>query len=507
MRMDSVRKLGAVTCRFVRSVSSSARRPFARRPSTKASSREPWPARTGPSSQERPWRSRVPALLGGPRATTTAANGTYLFLNLPVGRYTVTASLTGFKTIVRENIEIVLRTRRSRVDLVLPVGEVKETVTVSAAGPIVDTKAATVERRFDSEMLAKLPTSRDAFYDLALTAPGMFEGSGAPSQTTEFQSPTAYGSATNENVFLINGVDATSPRAGSFGVARQRQLRRGRGGADRRHRLEGRVRQLLRRGHRRADQVRQQHVPRHAARSTRSSETRRATNPTRRGFRDGLPLRGSRETRCRARRRRTGRGSATLGGPITKDKLWFFGAFNYLRNAGLRPRWSLENESWDRYADAKVSAAPFTNHRAWASYHYENNDGNGWSWGSEPQWDTTMTYGSKTKNHTPSAQWQMVPEQPDHGQREVSRLLDRRPALRSAERTRPSRVHQLVEVGRLRHQWRVPVRRGAEVEPPDGPGRPLALRRGVPRRSTTSSSASSTRRDAATGRVATSRTT
>ena len=45
----------------------------------------------------------------------------------------------------------------------------------------------------------------------------MSAGSGAPTQTTEFQSPTAYSSATNENVFLINGVDATNPRAGSFG--------------------------------------------------------------------------------------------------------------------------------------------------------------------------------------------------------------------------------------------------------------------------------------------------
>src|SRR5262245_66032410 len=92
-----------------------------------------------------------------------------------------------------------------------------EEVTVSAEAPIVDTKTSTIDSRIDSQLLAKLPTSRDAFYDLALSTPGMFTGSGAPTQTTEFQSPTAYGSSTNENVFLINGVDATSPRAGSFG--------------------------------------------------------------------------------------------------------------------------------------------------------------------------------------------------------------------------------------------------------------------------------------------------
>jgi hypothetical protein len=99
-------------------------------------------------------------------------------------------------------------------------------------------------------------------------------------------------------------------------------------------------------------------------------------------------------------------GSGTLGGPIVKDKLWFFGAFDYLRSASLPPRWPLQSESWGRYADAKLSSAPFKNHNAWIAYHHENNDGNGWSWGSQPGWDTTMTYGSKSVNNTVSSQWQ-----------------------------------------------------------------------------------------------------
>jgi hypothetical protein len=99
----------------------------------------------------------------------------------------------------------------------------------------------------------------------------------------------------------------------------------------------------------------------------------------------------------------------TAGGPIVKDRLWFFGAFDYIRGTELPPRWSLKNESWGRYADVKLSAAPFTRHRAWLSYHYESNKGTGWSWGPEPGWDTTMTYGVATKNHTISGQWQWFP--------------------------------------------------------------------------------------------------
>ena len=171
-------------------------------------------------------------------------------------------------------------------------GGVEETVTVTAAGPIVDTKTSTIDTRFDSEMLAKLPTSRDAFYDLALTAPGMSEGSGAPSQATEFQSPTAYGSATNENVFLINGVDATSPRAGSFGslvnvnydaVEEVRIVSTG---------SKAEYAQLLRRGHRRADQVRQQRISRHRSVVLEAWNGRRQFTRRRGDVRDGLPVRG-----------------------------------------------------------------------------------------------------------------------------------------------------------------------------------------------------------------------
>ena len=195
--------------------------------------------------------------MAGTRSAVTSAAGSYVFLNLPAGRYTVTASLAGFKTVVRENIAVGADATTT-LDLVLPVGAVKETVTVTGEPPVVDVKSATVDARIDQELLSKLPTSRDAFYDLALTTPGMSEGSGSQS----LPSPTAYGSATNENVFLINGVNATNPEAGTFGtfvnvnydaVDEVRIVGLG---------IEGRIRQLLRRDRRRDDQVRQQPVPR-----------------------------------------------------------------------------------------------------------------------------------------------------------------------------------------------------------------------------------------------------
>jgi hypothetical protein len=348
-----------------------------------------------------------PALLRGKQTATTSARGSYVFLNVPVGKYRLTATMSGFKTVARENIDVAAGSVAT-LDLTLPVGGVQETVVVTAEGSTVDAKTSTIESKFDQEMLAKLPTTRDAFYDLALTAPGMFTGSGAPTEGTEFQSPTAYGSATNENIFLINGVNATSPRAGSFGslvnvnydaveevriVATGSKAEYGS--------FSGAAIDVL---------TKSGSNDFHGSAAFYSKLGSLANNQP--GANEDLGadfLFVGEGEQLAGQTKKDWEGSATLGGPILKDKLWFFGAFNYLRSAGLRPRWSLESESWSRYADAKLSLAPFKNHRSWVAYHYENNEWNGGSWGSEPEWDTTMTYGSGSKNHTVSSQWQWFP--------------------------------------------------------------------------------------------------
>ena len=62
-----------------------------------------------------------PALLAGTRSATTSARGTYVFLNLPPGKYRVTASLDAFKTVIQENVDVSAASVMT-VDLTLPVG-------------------------------------------------------------------------------------------------------------------------------------------------------------------------------------------------------------------------------------------------------------------------------------------------------------------------------------------------------------------------------------------------
>jgi hypothetical protein len=345
-----------------------------------------------------------PALISGKRSTATSARGTYFFLNLPVGFYKITASIPSFKTTAQENIDISAGSSIV-VDLTMVVGAIEETVTVTAAGPIVDSKSSSIDSKLEQQMINKLPTSRDAFYDLSLTTPGMFDhgASGLPS-------PTAYSSAANENVFLVNGVDATNPRGSAFGtlirvnynaVEEVRVVALG-SKAEYGSYSGAAIDVLTKSGSNKFHGSAAFYVE--PVKWRRSNQPQGGENLGRNWlFLDpevdlyGLPPKKDYE------------GNLTLGGPIVKNKVWFFGGLNYLYHAGERPRWSLLGEDWGRYADLKISAEPLTGHRAWVSYHYEKNDSTGGSWGSEPEWDTSMTYGMATKNQTLSAQWQWLP--------------------------------------------------------------------------------------------------
>ncbi len=340
-----------------------------------------------------------PAMMGGTRTTVTSATGTYVFLNLPVGRYRVSASLTGFKTIVREDIEI-SPDKTITLDFVLPVGSLNETIEVTAEAPRVDVKSATVDSQIDNKLIEKLPTSRDAFYDLALTAPGMFSSS----SSNTLPSPTAYGSPINENVFLVNGVNATNPESGAFGTlvnvnydAVDQVRIVGLGSKAEYGSFSGVAVDVVTKSG--SNQY-------HGSAGFYSKLGSPSNNQPPPGADLGAPwlyigegeqlagdLKSSWET------------SLTAGGPIKKDKVWFFGAFDYLRADTVPPRW-IVSQSWNRYADAKVSFLPSQKHLIWGAYHYENNDQNGLSWGVMPAWDPSTSYGNAPTTHTAAAQWQ-----------------------------------------------------------------------------------------------------
>src|SRR5438094_872194 len=86
----------------------------------------------------------------------TNSNGIYVFRLLPIGAYSLTVNMPGFKTTERNDVPVVSG-ETVTADLRLEVGQVTETATVTAELPTLDTTAAAVGTTRTSEEIARLP--------------------------------------------------------------------------------------------------------------------------------------------------------------------------------------------------------------------------------------------------------------------------------------------------------------------------------------------------------------
>jgi hypothetical protein len=353
------------------------------------------------------------ALITGSRATVTSMRGTYVLLNLPVGRYTLKAELQGFKSVIQENVIISAGTAIT-IDLTMEPGAIEEQVTVIGASPVVDSKSSTIATNIMDEMLDKLPTGRDAFYDLSLSTPGM---AAQGKDASWLPSPTAYGSTSNENVFLVNGVNTTNPRlaaAGSLVRVNYNSIEEVRvialGSKAEYGNFTGVAIDVL---------TKSGSNEFHGNAAVYTILGNAAINQPGRTDYDTLPsdeviigslgeeqlFVGAGDDILRYTKQEY-EGNFTIGGPIIKDKIWFYGGFDYLKAETKTPFWPLLDRYWGRIGDIKITGEPFTNHRAWVAYHYENNKGDGTNW--SPYSDETMTYGTGSLTHAISSQWQWM---------------------------------------------------------------------------------------------------
>ena len=115
--------------------------------------------------------ARSPALIEQVRSAVTDGSGQFQIVALETGTYTVTFTLPGFSTLVREGIELSTGFT-ANVDAQLGVGALEETVTVTEATPTIDVQNVARNETIDREIFEALPTSRT--YDaMALLIPAM----------------------------------------------------------------------------------------------------------------------------------------------------------------------------------------------------------------------------------------------------------------------------------------------------------------------------------------------
>jgi carboxypeptidase family protein len=143
--------------------------------------------------------------------TTSNGSGNYIFSNLQDGLYRVEATLKGFRKTVQENIEVKVNTT-VRADFTLQVGNVSETVTVEAGiEPLLQTDRADTGRLLESKQVSELPLGFNRnFQGLLITVPGATRPTRPHSQF--FNSQDSLESKVNgqsrlSNNFQIEGVD------------------------------------------------------------------------------------------------------------------------------------------------------------------------------------------------------------------------------------------------------------------------------------------------------------
>jgi hypothetical protein len=94
---------------------------------------------------------------GAKNEAVTGANGTYNVAALQAGTYTVSATLTGFKTAQNTNVRVAIGVPAT-VNLTLEVGDLTETITVTSSTELINTQNATVTATLNSDQLNRMPT-------------------------------------------------------------------------------------------------------------------------------------------------------------------------------------------------------------------------------------------------------------------------------------------------------------------------------------------------------------
>src|ERR1041385_8618586 len=147
-----------------------------------------------------------PALIEGTRTAVTDDAGSYRIVDLRPGEYSVTFTLTGFRTLRRDGI-LLPTSFTATVNAELTLGQLEESVTVTAASPLVDVRGSVSQSVMNRETLDTIPTGKDPFAVGQLIA-GVTTTTPDVGGTQVMQQPTlqVHGSSNNDNVFMVHGV-------------------------------------------------------------------------------------------------------------------------------------------------------------------------------------------------------------------------------------------------------------------------------------------------------------
>src|SRR5262245_56005653 len=148
-----------------------------------------------------------PALIEKVRTVVTDDTGQYRIVDLRTGTYTVSFMLPGFSLVKREGVEL-SGDFVATVNADLRVGNLEETITVTGESPIVDVQSARVQTIVDRDVIAAIPSSRNASGIQSLI-PGMSTGgdSGGITGGTGGTAGSIHGARASDSRTLHDGIN------------------------------------------------------------------------------------------------------------------------------------------------------------------------------------------------------------------------------------------------------------------------------------------------------------
>ena len=143
------------------------------------------------------------ALMGAQTYITTDT-GSYRFPALPPGWYAVSAEMPGFKTTTRSEIEVRVGMTIT-INITMEMTTIEEEVTVTAASPVVDVEQTKLAVVMDKELLKNIPMARD-LYDIVNSAPGAIS-----ENQTYRRTSSIHGGTVRSNTYAFDGVNMNDP--------------------------------------------------------------------------------------------------------------------------------------------------------------------------------------------------------------------------------------------------------------------------------------------------------
>ena len=256
-------------------------------------------------------------ILGGSRTTTTSEQGTYRITAIPIGLFKVSFELSGFQTKVYEDIRVQAGVTFS-LDAQLGVAKVEETITVSGASPIIDTAATNVSFTYTKELMNTIPNARDVWamvsQEPGMTTVALNVGGTNTGNQTQFR---AHGTDPRQNTFMLAGANVTDNTGGGsqfyydIDSFDEMQIETNSHGAD--VQTPGVILNM---------------VPRSGTNLFRGTGSLYDGDDRVQSDNVDADLRGRGVDRS-SNLKSYFDGGFDLGGPLAKDKVWFWGAFRY----------------------------------------------------------------------------------------------------------------------------------------------------------------------------------